>query len=117
MAMNVASVGLRPIAAAGATTPVNIDAATALVLPTTAQRRDSAGVLECTIVVTGTVTSRYTTNGVVPTAAVGLLLAAPSATVPVSLTLRGEELIAAFRIIGTAAGNAIAYQFAVLDNR
>lgn len=117
MGFRVESVGLRPIVAAGTTTPASINASTTITLPTAAQRANKMGVLECYMVIEGTSTSRYTFNGVVPTAAIGLLLPAPSATSPVTLTIIGEDLIAAFKIIGTAAGNTITYNFSSRDTR
>ena len=115
--MFVSEAGRRPVAAAGLTTPASITTAQTIVVPTGIQRPDSAGVLECTIVIEGSNTSRYTWNGVVPTTTVGLLLPAGSVSAPVTLLLRGEEIIAAFKIIGTAAGNTWTYNFAVVDNR
>lgn len=112
--MNVSEVGRRPVTGAGVTTPASITVAYALVLPTTNVR---GGVLECTVVIEGTLTSRYTVNGTTPTAAVGHLLPAPSATVPITLLLRGQAVIEAFRIIGTAGGNTVTYFFSVCDTR
>ena len=115
--MNFAEVGLRPIVTAGVTTPASINASYTLVKPTTAQRLTSPGTMYCFITMEGTITARYTTNGVTPTTTVGNLLPAATATIPTTLTLRGEELITAFRIIGTANGATITYWFAIGDTR
>lgn len=116
MSQQTSPVGLRPIATAGVTTPTTIDTVKTLTVPTALQRV-SGGVLECYITIEGTVTSRYTWNGVTPSSTVGMLLSAPTATSSINLTLVGEALIAAFKIIGTAAGNSMTYQFAVRDTR
>lgn len=73
--------------------------------------------LECYLSIEGTATSRYTFNGVVPTAAVGLLLSAPTAATAIPMTIVGEDLISSFKIIGTAAGNLITYNFGSKDTR
>lgn len=117
MASRVTIVALLPVIGAGITTPTSINASTQITVPTTAQRVNHGGELECYIAIEGTVTSRYTFNGVTPTAAVGMLLPAPTASVPVQLTIIGEAFIAAFRIIGTAAGDTMTYQFACRDVR
>jgi hypothetical protein len=106
---------------------VGIDTAKALVLPTTANGLNPGphgGVLECYITVEGTggagftgSCSRYRWDGVAPTTTRGLLLAAPSEFVPATLVLVGYALIAAFQIIGTAAGNKISYSYLWRDVR
>jgi hypothetical protein len=117
MPMDVSQVGLRAIPVAGVTTPVSINASTTITLPTGAQRIKLQGTLECYLTIEGTVTSRYTFNGTVPTAAIGQLLPAPTATTPVTLTIIGEDIISNFKIIGTASGNTITYQFGSRDVR
>ena len=116
--MNVAIVGLRPVVAgAGLTTPASITTAQSIVLPTASQWPLKRGVLECYISIEGTVTSRYTWNGVTATTTVGLLLPASTAAAPVTMVLYGEGIISTFSIIGTAAGNSWTYNFAVKDVR
>jgi len=107
--------GRMPIGVA-VTTPVSIDAATALTVPTAAV---APGILECTVVVEGTVTARYTASSpvVTPTVAIGHLLPAPTATLSVTLLLRGRDIITNFRIIGTAGGDTMTYFFAQVDAR
>lgn len=90
--------------------PASIDAATQLTVPSS-----GGGLLECTVVMEGTVTARYRIDGTNPTSANGHLLPAPTATAPVTLLLRGKEMCDGFRIIGTAAGNTITYFFTVID--
>ncbi len=94
----------------GATTPVSIDTATALILPTSAQR-GFGGLLSCVVTLQGK-PARWTTNGTTPTASVGMLLN-PTKTI----TLQGDASISAFRIIGTVAGAKITYQYFRDDNR
>jgi hypothetical protein len=103
-------VGAKPCATPGGRN-VNIDAATKLVLPTAAQRTPKAGILTAVVVIEGTLTFRYTYSTTAPTAAVGLLGTAPTATIPVTLIIRGESLVAAFTVIGTAAGDTMSYDF------
>jgi hypothetical protein len=100
--------GWRPIQTAGVTTPVAIAASTALTLPTSIQRLKS-GTLMCILNVE-TANARWTTNGVVPTAAIGMLL-----QVNTPLTLMGENDCSAFLII--SATGVITYQFYEADNR
>ncbi|HEX9137152.1 MAG TPA: hypothetical protein VF905_09445 [Nitrospirota bacterium] len=119
MALIVSAAGGRPLSgttteATAAVTPIGIDTAKAIVLPT---RNVHGGVLECQVSVEGTVTFRVRTDAVNPTTTVGQLYPAPTATIPVIITLRGEELISKFRIIGTAAGDSITYTFTVSDVR
>lgn len=105
-----------------AVTPIAITAAIGIVLPAKSTgnagangKMDLAGVLECNVVIEGTAVSRYTTNGITPTGAVGQLVAAPTATAPVSILLRGQDVIASFLIIG--AGNTMTYEFYTSDTR
>lgn len=114
MASNVSQVGLRAVGG-GLTTPTAIAASTALVLPTAAQRGEG-GVLQAVIQVE-VQSARWTTNGVTPTAAIGMLLAPASATVGTSITIVGEDALAAFRIIQAVAGSLVTYQFYKADNR
>lgn len=95
-------------------TPIGIDTAKSIVLPAIPSTK-GGGVLECLIVVEGASNSRFTTNGITPTATVGQLLV-PSNGVT-SLVLHGQDVIAAFKIIGAAAGNAMTYEFYVGDVR
>jgi hypothetical protein len=104
--------GNRPYPVAGVTTPVSINAATTLTVPTAAQQILYPDELQCIVQVEGASTSRWTTNGVTPTAAVGMLVQ-PNALI----TLTGFEDIVAFQIIGTAAGNSIEYQFQTANVR
>ena len=90
---------------------VSIDTVKSLTVPTAAQRAAHGGILWCEIVIEGTVTFRYRYDGVAPTTTVGLLGAAPTATVPQRIVLVGDKIIAAFQIIGTAAGDTISYGF------
>jgi len=90
---------------------VVIDTAQSITVPTGVQRPKKAGIMTCVISVEGTVTFRYTYSNTAPTAAVGLLGAAPTASAPITITIRGEQLIAAFKIIGTATGNTMSYDF------
>jgi hypothetical protein len=75
----------------------------------------ASGILEATIVIEGTSTSRYRKDNVAPTTAIGHLIAAPSATTPVVLVVRGADEIAGFQIIGTANGNTITVSFDLAD--
>ena len=93
--------------------PASIDSALALTVPSAATVGGMP--LECTVVLEGTVTARYRVDGTNPTAANGHLLPAPTATSPVTLLLRGRDMIDGFRIIGTAAGDTITYFFVVID--
>jgi 3D (Asp-Asp-Asp) domain-containing protein len=111
MAVRTTSVGVRPFQVAGVTTPASINASTSLTLPTTAQRL-KCDFIEATVVTEGTSSSRYTFNGVTPTAAVGHLL-----PIGGQITIVGEDAITAFKIIGTAAGNTITYFFQGRDTR
>jgi hypothetical protein len=103
-------VGAKPCAFPGGRAVV-IDTVQSIVVPTTAQRTPKAGILTVVISVEGAATFRYSYSTTAPTAAVGLLGPAPTATQPVTIPIRGEALIAAFRIIGTAAGDTISYDF------
>lgn len=110
-------------------TPFSIDAAVALSskLPATATQsvgniaaagtlpKHKSGILEATLVVEGTNTCRYRKDNVAPTAAVGHLTLAPSATTPITIVVRGADEIAGFQIIGTAAGNTATVSFDVAD--
>jgi hypothetical protein len=102
-----------PTENAAALTAINIDAAKTITLP--AIPVGGGGVLEALVVIEGASNSRFTTNGVTPTATVGQLLV-PSNGVT-SLVLRGSDVISNFKIIGAAAGNAITYQFYIGDIR
>ena len=90
---------------------VSIDTAKSLTVPTAAQRAPHGGILWCEIVIEGTVTFRYRYDGTAPTTTTGLLGAAPTATAPQRMVIVGEVMIAAFQIIGTAAGDTISYSF------
>ena len=96
---------------------VNIDAATALIIPTALQRAKNAGVLWCVISVEGTVAPRVRWDGVNPTTTTGLLYPAPAAGAPTIITLVGDRMISAFRIIGSAAGATMSYSFYQSDER
>lgn len=111
-------------------TPFSIDAAVALSskLPATATQsvgniaassgtvpKHKSGILEATLVVEGTNTCRYRKDNVAPTAAVGHLTLAPTATTPITIVVRGADEIAGFQIIGTAAGNVATVSFDVAD--
>ena len=96
-----------------AVTAIGIDTAKSIVLP--ASPIGGGGPLECLVVIEGASNSRFTTNGVTPTASVGQLIV-PSNGVA-SMTLHGAAVISAFKIIGAAAGNAMTYQFYVGDIR
>ncbi len=110
MALTTMEAGRRAVQTAGATTVVSINASTTLTVPTTAQRGNpSTGILEC-VVSLELGSARWTTNGVTPTAAIGMLLQPNT-----YLTLHGESSITNFRIIGTAAGFVITYQFYYAD--
>lgn len=122
MASNTSEVGLIPPTLSSAfvggnSYGVSIDTVKGVSVPTGLVRPEFGGVLECYIVVEGTVTARYRWDGTNPTTAVGLLLPAPTATVPIALVLVGESLINAFKIIGTAGGDTISYTFAFRDTR
>lgn len=104
-----------------AVTPISINAATGITLPA---KPSSGGIpgarpdllngpLEAYVSIEGTANSRYTINGVTPTAAIGELLV-PSNGI-VKLILRGQDIIASFKVIGVAAGNTMTYQFAVSE--
>ena len=103
--------GRRPVGTS-VVVPASIDSAVALTVPASTV---TSGILECTVVLEGTVTARYRTDGTNPTTANGHLLPAPTATSPVTLLLRGREMVEGFRIIGTAAGDTITYFFTVID--
>lgn len=113
----VSEAGRRPVAVAGVTTPASIDTVQTITVPTGIQRPEGSGIMECTVIVEGTVASRYTINGVTPTAAVGHPLPASAAGSPQTLVLRGEAMISAFKIIGAAAGNSMTYFFTIVDTR
>ena len=110
MPMINAPCGSRAIATAGVTTPASIDSAYALTIPTSMP----GGVLEVTISIEGSNTTRMTYNGTTPTTAHGILL---PATNPLVMTFRGQDLISALQFIGTAAGNKISYNFSTVDDR
>lgn len=100
-----------------AVTPISIDTATAIVLPASPRGNGTyhlTGALECEVVIEGNNGSRYTTNGVTPTATVGQLLKPGSGVV--SILLRGQDVIESFLVIGVAGGNTMTYQFFVSDN-
>lgn len=107
MSSTVQEVGRIAVQTAGVTTPATIAASTALTLPTTAQRPKVAGILEA-IVSVEIGTARWTTNGVTPTAAIGMLVQPNT-----YITLHGENSCAAFRIISATA--SITYQFYIAD--
>lgn len=107
--LSTAEVGVRPCTIGQYN--VNIDAATTLTVPTAAQRAPNSGVLWCVISVEGTAGIRVRWDGVNPTTTVGLLYPAPAAGAPTIITLVGDRMIAAFRIIGAAAGNTMSYSF------
>jgi hypothetical protein len=86
---------------------VNIDTAISLTLPTTGQLTTHAGVMELFLSVE-TQNARFTLDGTSPTTTNGVLLTAPG-----FLTLRGQAIIAALKIIGVAAGGTINYGFTV----
>lgn len=100
-----------------AITPISIDTAKSIVLPAiptanpVSGGRPSlvSGPLECLVTIEGANNSRFTVNGVTPTAGIGQLLV-PNGGV-VSLMLRGQDVIAAFKVIGVAAGNTFTYEF------
>ena len=110
MSIPVSTIGWRPNATAGVTTPVTVNASTSLTMPTTAQRL--RGFTMMCIVSLETQQARWTTNGVIPTAAIGMLMQPNSL-----ITLMGEDEIAAFRIISVTAGAQITYQFSTADDR
>jgi predicted Rdx family selenoprotein len=107
--ISTGEVGVRPCS--GGAFNVSIDTSQALTVPTAAQRAANGGVLWCEITIEGTATWRYRWDGTAPTAAVGLIGVAPTATTPQRIVIVGEVMIAAFRIIGTAAGDTISYAF------
>jgi hypothetical protein len=110
MSLVTQEAGRVAVQTAGATTPVSINASTTITLPTATQRpKPSVGILECVVSLEGG-TARWTTNGVTPTAAVGMLMQPNT-----YLTLHGENSISNFRIIGTAAGFVITTQFFIAD--
>jgi hypothetical protein len=101
-------------------TPISIAASTAIVMPAKPTANPGArgitstqGSLEIIISIEGTGISRWTTNGITPTGAIGMLVPAPTATTPVQLTFRGQDIIQSLLIIG--AGNTITYQFYTSD--
>ena len=104
MATSTEEVGGIPLAATS-TVHIAIDSAVSLVLPTTAQRKPKTGVLTCYLSVE-VKDGRFTVDGTTPTTANGVLLTAPT-----FITLRGETLITAFKIIGVAAGGFINYGY------
>ncbi len=94
-------------------TPIAIDTAKSLVLP--AATPVGGATLVCTISIeradstsTGT---RYRPDGGTPTTSVGQLLPGCTSTSPVTLVLRGQDIIANTKIIGVAAGNFMTYFF------
>ena len=96
----------------GFMTPASINASTAITFPAKPSASNAiSGQLECLVSIEGTNTFRVRFDGVAPTAGVGILYPAPTATVPVQLLLHGRDVIAGFRVIGTAAGNTITWQF------
>jgi hypothetical protein len=105
-----APAGSRHIATAGVTTPDSIDSAYALTIPTSMP----GGVLEATVSIEGSNTTRMTYNGTTPTSTVGILL---PATNPLVMVFRGQDLISALQFIGTSSGNTIAYNFSTVDDR
>ena len=99
-------IGAKPLTAGQVA--VNIDASTSLILPTHAQRTTKGGILQVNISVEAqSARWRYTTA---PTTTNGVLVTAPGL-----ITIRGEQAIKAFRIIGTVAGGSINYEFSVGD--
>ena len=118
MAQSTFDVGRRPYKGTStentaAVTPISITTATALVLP--AIPSGGGGPLDCLIVIEGTNNCRFTTNGVTPTTTIGQLLV-PSNGV-ISMTLSGQAVISAFKIIAAAGGSAMTYQFYTADTR
>lgn len=108
MSLTTQEAGRVAVQTAGVTTPVAIAASTALTLPTGIQRpKPSIGILEA-VVSLETASARWTTNGVTPTAAVGMLLQPNT-----YLTLHGENSCSSFRII--SATGTITYQFYIAD--
>src|ERR1700687_4558988 len=94
MSLVTQEAGRVAVQAAGVTTPLAIAASTTIVLPTTAQRpKPSVGILECVLSLE-VASARWTTNGVTPTAAIGMLLQPNT-----YLTLHGENSISSFKII------------------
>jgi hypothetical protein len=112
MSLSTMEVSRIAVQTAGVTTPTSINASTTITLPTTSQRPTGAGIIEAVINVEGTVPARWTINGTVPTAAIGMLLQPNT-----YLTLHGESSISNFRIIGTAAGDTMTVQFFKADER
>lgn len=107
-----------------AATPISLAAATSIVLPAIMRvnqvagqgvRKKILGHLECTIVLEGTAACRYTITGVTPTAAIGHLTPAPTATAPVTMIIRGFDVITSFLIIQTAVSASFTYYFACGD--
>lgn len=128
MAQTVSEVGQRVYKGTSAenttaVTPINIDTVKTIVLPAkpTSNTRGNLtkallnGTLVCVVSVEGTSVARFTVNGVVPTTLVGELIPAPTATAPSKITLRGQDVISSFQIIGGAAGDSITYQFYISD--
>lgn len=110
MSLPIYQVGWIPLIGAGATTPVSIDAAATIVLPTASQR-GLGGPMLCEVNLEGQ-NARWTTDGTIPTAAIGMLALSGS-----KITIYDELVIRSFRIIGVASGATITYQFYKADSR
>lgn len=105
MATATSEVGSRPLPIGQYA--VSINTAISLTLPTSAQLISRGGIMELVLSLE-TQNARVTFDGSVPTTTNGVLLTAPG-----TLTVRGQAMISALKIVGVANGGVINYTFTV----